>query len=63
MSTTTVNENGEDITGERAAVHRLAATLEELMRALLAKHSLTRDELNAIEAAVALRTGEPARIW
>lgn len=58
-----VNDNGEDTTAERAAVHRLVATVDELMRALLAKGVLGRDDLNAIEAAVARRVDEPARLW
>jgi hypothetical protein len=58
-----VNENGEDIVAERAEVHRLAATLDELMRALLAKDILSRDELNAIENAVSARTGDVPRLW
>jgi hypothetical protein len=62
-ATSIVNEAGEDTTAERAAVHRLVATVEELMRALMAKGVLTRDELNAIEACVADRIGEVARIW
>jgi hypothetical protein len=60
---TSINAQGEDTMAERAAVHRLVATVDELMRALLAKGVLDRDELNAIEAAVARRVGEAARLW
>jgi TPP-dependent pyruvate/acetoin dehydrogenase alpha subunit len=58
-----VNDNGEDTTAERAEVHRLAATLDELMRTLLAKGVLDRDALNAIETEVARRIDEAARLW
>jgi TPP-dependent pyruvate/acetoin dehydrogenase alpha subunit len=58
-----VNDAGEDTTSERAAVHRLAATVEELMRSLMAKGLLSRSELNAIEEAVAKRIDQAPRIW
>jgi hypothetical protein len=60
---TKINDQGEDTGAERAALHRVVATLDELMRALLAKNALDRDELNAIEAAVSERLGEAPRLW
>lgn len=48
---------------ERAELHFLAAVVDELMRALLANGTISRDQLQAIEEAVSLRTGSPPRAW
>jgi hypothetical protein len=48
---------------ERAEIHFLAALVDELMKALLATGTMSRDQLQDIEHAVSARTGSAARAW
>lgn len=58
-----VNTEGEDTGSERAEVHFLAALVDELMRQMLASGTMTKDQLNAVEQAVAQRVGSSPRAW
>lgn len=58
-----VNAEGEDTGAERAEVHRLAAYLDALLNRLRDAKILSRDDLNAIEQAVAEQTGSAPRLW
>ena len=49
--------------GEREELHVLAATLDELMKALVAKNLMTREDMQEIENAVSSKMGSAARIW
>ncbi|WP_230481835.1 hypothetical protein [Sphingomonas sp. Leaf21] len=53
----------EDGASERAELHFLAALTEELMRHLMDAGVLSRQQLQAIENAVAERTGGIPRAW
>lgn len=58
-----VNTEGEDTGSERAEVHFLAALVDELMRQMLSAGIMTKDQLNAVEQAVAQRVGSSPRAW
>jgi hypothetical protein len=53
----------EDYPSERAELHFLAALVDELMKALMTSGTMTRDQLQGIENAVAERIGSPPRAW
>lgn len=53
----------DDQDSERAELHFLAALTDELMRHLMDAGVLSRAQLQAIENAVAERTGSVPRAW
>ena len=55
--------DSEEQASERAELHFLAATVEELMRALLSSGVMTRDQLQDVENAVSARVGSEPRAW
>ena len=55
--------DSEDQASERAELHFLAALVDELMTALVAKGVMDRGELQTIENAVSERTGTEPRHW
>ena len=55
--------DSQDQSSERAELHFLAAMVDELMKAMRARGLMTREELQAIEDAVANRVGTPPRAW
>jgi hypothetical protein len=58
-----MDEDNQEQAAERAELHFLAAMLDEVMRTLLRKGTLTRGELNEVEQRVSIRTGTAPRIW
>ena len=55
--------DSEEQAAERAELHFLAATVEELMKVLLSSGVLTRDQLQDVENAVSARVGSEPRAW
>ena len=55
--------DSEDQSSERAELHFLAALVDELMKTLHANGTLTREQLQQIEAAVSERVGTEPRAW
>jgi hypothetical protein len=55
--------DSEEQSSERVELHFLAAMMDELMKALLAKGLMGRGELQAVENAVSERIGAEPRNW
>ena len=55
--------DSEDQSSERAQLHFLAALVDELMKALLTNDVMSREQLQAVENAVSIRTGTVPRAW
>ena len=58
-----VDIDSNEQSGEREELHVLAATLDELMKALVAKNLMTREDMQEIENAVSSKMGSAARVW
>lgn len=55
--------DSEEQSAERAELHFLAALTDELMRTLVQKRVMTKEDIQGIEDAVSARTGTPPRAW
>ena len=55
--------DSEDQSSERAELHFLAAFVDELMKTLHANRTISREQLQQLEAAVSDRIGTAPRAW
>ncbi len=58
-----MNIDSEEQVSERAELHFLAALVDELMKALHANRTMSRDQLQHIEEIVGARIGTEPRAW
>ncbi|WP_239806979.1 hypothetical protein [Croceicoccus hydrothermalis] len=58
-----VDIDSNEQSAEREELHVLAATLDKLMRALITKNLMTREDLQEIESAVSGKLGSIPRAW